>query len=179
MNPIEVISDAFKPFLDGEKKPPNVLEVGNLWMYMAIAENSLRNEQVAYNTAEDKELKTKLQQAADDVHNPITADIKKFLMKEGIPLPDPSADKPFGNLRNVHDGAKLIDSEIANLMSFNILIGSTFAMRGLTESYRADIGFIYSKAIMRKMTFSIILKDLMVKRGWIQIPPYYKSKASH
>jgi hypothetical protein len=174
MNPIEVISSVFKPFLDGKKSPPNTLEVGNLWMYMAIAENSLRNEQVAFNTVEDTELKKKLQQAADDVHNPIMMDIKKFFLHEGIPLTDPSADKPFTNLRNVHEGAKLTDFEIANLMSFNILIGSTFAMRGLTESIRADIQYIYSKAMMRKVTFSAPLKDLMIRKKWIQVPPYYK-----
>lgn len=174
MNPIEVVSDIFKPFLDREKKPLNVLEVGNLWLYCAIAENSLRNEQSVFNIVQDKELKEKLKIAAEDVHNPIMQDIVELFKSEGISLPNPTADKPFGDYRYIPEGAKLTDEEAANLMSFNLVIGLTYGMRGLSESIRADVGLIFSKAIIRKMAFSITLKDLMIKRGWIKIPPYFK-----
>jgi hypothetical protein len=57
MNPFEVIFDAFKPFLDNEKPPVNVVEAGNLWAYFAGGMSTLRNEQLAYNILEDEELK--------------------------------------------------------------------------------------------------------------------------
>ncbi|MFT9498138.1 hypothetical protein [Anaerosolibacter sp.] len=57
MNVFEVAYDSFKPFLTGEKKPLNVLEVSNLWFYLAIYNNTLRNEELAYNTAQNNDLK--------------------------------------------------------------------------------------------------------------------------
>lgn len=174
MNPIEVISDIFKPYLDNETPPLNVLEVANLWLYSAIAENSLRIEQNFFNVVQDKELKEKMKIAAHDVHGPIMTDIKELFKSEGIQHPNPTADKPIGDYRFIPEGAKLTDEEAANLMSFNLVIGSTYAMRGLVESIRADVGMIFSKSIWRKQTFAITLKDLMLKRGWIKIAPYYK-----
>lgn len=174
MNPFEVLYDSFKPFLDGEKRPLNVLEVGNLWMYLAGVENTMRNEEIAYNTAQDKELKQKLKDARENVHQPIVQDIKKLFQNEGVPLPNSTPEKPVGEYKNIPEGVKLTDSEIANLVSFNLLLGLTYGMRGLSESVRADVGLLYAKIIARKMPFAITFKDLMVKRGWIQVPPDFK-----
>lgn len=174
LNIFEVIHDAFQPFLDGEKKPLNVMEVGNLWFYLAATINSMRNEEIAYNICTDDELKDKLEYAKVKVHLPIKEELEDFLRKEGIPLPDVTPTKPIGNYQNIPEGAKLTDQEIANMLSFNLLLGINYASRGLTESIRADVGMLFSKNMIRKTTFSLSLKDLMEKRGWLQVPPYYK-----
>ena len=67
MNLLEVVYDAFKPFLSGDKKPLTVVEVSNLWMFLAICNGTLRNEELAYNTAEDKELKKILKRKEERV----------------------------------------------------------------------------------------------------------------
>lgn len=173
MNPLEVIQDAFKPFLDKEKPPVNILEAGNLWSYFAGGMSTLRNEQLSYNLVEDEELKEWFKDAAENLHKPILQEIKEFFDRENIPPPKIYPNLPVGDYRSLPAGAKLSDQELANLMSFNLLLALNYGMRGLTESIRADIGFLYAKCIMREISFAVTLKDLMQKRGWLQMHPAY------
>lgn len=58
-------------------------------------------------------------------------------------------------------------------MQFNILIAMTHGMRVLTESIRADVGFMISKFLMKHISVAIPLKQRMIERDWIQeAPPY-------
>ena len=175
MDLFEVAYDAFKPFIDGEKKPLNVMEVANLWFFLAISNNTLRNEELAYNIAQDSELKQKLKEARK-IHKSVAEEINKLLKEEGIPLPEDTPEKPLGDYHNIPGGAKLNDEEIANLMSFNLLLGVTYSARGLTESIRADVGLIFLKVILKKTALGLTIKQLMEKRNWLRTPPPYYNK---
>lgn len=174
MNIFEVINDTFEPFLDGKKRPLNIMEATNLWFFLAISNTTMRNEEIAYNLAQDQELKEKLRDAKVSVHQPIAKEIQDFLLAERVSLPQETPPKPTGNFQLIPEGAKLNDEEIANIMSFNLLIGITYASRGLTEAIRADVGLIFFKIIAKKAIFGSSLKKLMDKRGWLQVPPDYK-----
>ncbi|MDD9270914.1 DUF3231 family protein [Paenibacillus sp. GCM10023248] len=177
MNVMEVLNDAIKPFLDGEKPPLNVGEVMNLWFYLTATEQTMRGEQVSFNIVHDEELRDKLEEVINDVHRPIFEELTAFLKAEGIPLPQVSPDKPVGDFRGIPEGSRLSDDEVANLLSFNIVLGINYACRGLTESVRPDVAAMFARFQIKKLTFSIVLKDLMVKRGWLKAPPYYKPEA--
>jgi Protein of unknown function (DUF3231). len=174
MNIFDVIHDTFEPFLDGEKKPLNFLEASNLWYFMAISDTTLRNEEIAYNLAKDPELKELLKDAKFSIHQPIVNEITELLKAEKVPLPDGTPPKPLSDFPGIPEAAKLNDEEIANLMSFNLLIGITYSARGLTEAIRADVGLIFFKVIVKKAIFGASLKKLMAKRGWLRAPPAYK-----
>lgn len=174
MNLLEVAYDSFKPFLFGENKPLSILEASNLWLYLAICNNTLRNEELAYNTAEDSELK-KILKDAREIHKSAAEEINNVLKKEGVPLPEDTPEKPDIIIKDIPAGAKLNDEEISNLMSFNLLLGITYAARGFTESIRADIGYIFFKVVIKKALLGTSLKDLMQKRGWLRNPPPYKA----
>lgn len=170
MNFPKTVYDVFKPFLDGEKKPLNYLEIGNLWLYLTICFQTLRVEEVAYNTAQDIELKKCLLDAKK-IHEAAADDISILLKKEGVALPHNTPEKPKVTFE-IPEGARLIDEELANLMSFNLLIGITYATRGMTEAIRADVGLIYFKVVMKKTVLGLSLKQLMEKRNWLRIAPY-------
>ncbi|MBB6217779.1 hypothetical protein HNQ80_003902 [Anaerosolibacter carboniphilus] len=174
MNLLEVAYDSFKPFINGEKKPLNVMEVSNLWFYLAICNNTLRNEELAYNTAQNSELK-KILKDARDIHKSAAEEINKLLKSEGVPLPEDTPEKPDIVIKNIPEGAKLNDEEIANLMSFNLLLGINYASRNLTESIRPDVGYVFFKVIIKKVLLGITLKDLMQKHNWLRTPPPYKA----
>ncbi len=174
MNMLEVVYDAFKPFLDGEKKPLNVMEVSNLWFFLAATENSMRNEEIAYNIVKDAELREKLKDLREKIHKPIHDELVEFLTKEGVPLLKETPQKPIDDFKDLPDGARLNDKEIANLVSYNLLLGINSASRGLTESIRADVGMIFAKFFVQKSTFALTFKQIMEKKGWLRIPPYYK-----
>ncbi|TXK83605.1 DUF3231 family protein [Paenibacillus sp. N3.4] len=178
MNILEVLDDAIKPFLDGEKPPLNVGEVMNLWFYLTATEQTMRGEQVSFNITQDLELKEKLQEVINDVHRPIFNELTEFLKAEGVPFSEPSPDKPIGDFRNMPEGSRLSDEEIASLLSFNIVLGMNYACRGLTEAVRPDVAAMFAKFQMKKLIYAITLKDLLLRKGWLKAPPYFKLEAS-
>ncbi|MEH6992483.1 DUF3231 family protein [Neobacillus drentensis] len=175
MKVFEVIQDIFQPFMDGEKRPLNVMEVSNLWFFLLGTETTMRNEEIGINLAQDPELKQILKDIRETVHIPIRDELKEFLMKEGVPFPQSTPEKPVGDFMSIPDGAKLNDEEMANLMSYNLAMGVTSAAKGLTESIRADVGLIFSKIILKKTTAGLTLKQYLDKREWLRIAPYYKA----
>lgn len=174
MNILQVAYDTFKPFIEGEKRSLNVLEVSNLWMFLAISNNTLRNEELAINTVQDNELK-KILMDAREIHKTVAEEINKLLKQEGAPLPQDTPEKPVvAEVKNIPQGAKLNDEEIANLISFNLLLGINYSARGLTESIDAGVGYIFFKVIVKKTILGMALKSLMQKRDWLRVAPVYK-----
>lgn len=177
MNPFEVLKDAIKPFMDGKKPPLHVGEVMNLWFYLTGTQQTLRSDQMAFNIVHDAELKEKLQDIINNVHRPMIRELEDFFRKEEIPLPDTTPDKPIADYKNIPEGAKMSDEEIANLLSYNLVVGIMAATRGFTEAVRPDVAMMFMKYQMIKATFAVTLKDLNQKRGWIKVPPYYRTSS--
>ncbi|WHZ03834.1 DUF3231 family protein [Neobacillus sp. YX16] len=107
MKVFELIQDIFQPFMDGEKRPLNVMEVSNLWFFLLGTGTTMRNEEIGINLAQDPELKQILKDIRETVHIPIRDELKEFLMKEGVPFPQSTPEKPVGDYRNIPEGAKL------------------------------------------------------------------------
>lgn len=160
--------------MDGVKKPLNVMEVSNLWSFLVICNHTIRDEEVAYNVAQNSELKQILKDAKK-IHQTTADEITKLLKEEGIPLPQDTPEKPTGDFPNIPEGARLNDEEIANLMSYNLVLGITYSTRGLTESIRADVGLLFFKVIIKKTALGLKLKQFMDTRNWLRVPPPYKS----
>lgn len=177
MNVFELFTDSIKPFLDGKKPPLNVGEVMNLWFYLTATEQTLRGEQVSFNTVQDPELRDKLEEIINKVHAPIHKELVEFLQAEGVPLPELTPQKPVGDFRSIPEGSKLSDEEVANLVSFNIVLGISYACRGMTEAVRSDVAAMFAKYLMKKAAFAITFREMLRKKGWLQIPPAYKTEA--
>ena len=175
MKLFDLIQDVFEPFMDDKKRPLNVMEVSNLWFFLLGTETTMRNQEIGCNLAQDLELKQILKDIKDTVHIPIRDELKEFLQKEGIPLPQSTPEKPAGDFRNIPEGAKLNDEELANLMSYNLVLGVTYASKGFTESIRADVGLIFSKIILRMTGAGLIMKQYLDRHEWLRVPPYYKA----
>ena len=125
MNILTIIKDAFVPFVDGEKRALNVGEIMNLWFYLIGTNQTLRIDQIAYNTTSDPELKAKLEEIIHDVHNPMIEELTSFFKKEGIPLPNTTPEKPLvHDLRDLPPDLTFVDEEIAHLLVYNLYIGT-------------------------------------------------------
>jgi hypothetical protein len=173
MNLLEILKDSIVPFIDGKKPPLNIGEAMNLWFYLTATEQTMRGEQVAFNTVQDNDLRAKLQDVIHNVHLPIREELKEFLQKEGVSLPQVTPEKPIGDYRTVPEPAKLSDEEVASLLSFNIVLGINYATRGLTEAVRPDVGMMFAKFFMKKAAFAIPLRQMMAEKGWLIVPPTY------
>jgi hypothetical protein len=166
MNIFEVAKDIFKPFMDGEKRPLHVGEVMNLWTYLTAVQETLQATRVFHNLIEDKELKEKARDLAENIHQPIIEEITGLLTKENVPLPPPTNINPIADYSHLPVGAKATDEQISNLMVFN----NTIAVQ-----FRAEVGAMFAKYQLMTLTFLLTLKPIMEKNGWIRIPPYYHS----
>ncbi|WP_019533115.1 DUF3231 family protein [Paenibacillus ginsengihumi] len=173
MNLMEIFTDAIKPLLDGKKPPLNVGEAMNLWFYLLATEQSMRGEQVSYNTVHDDELRAKLKDLIDNVHKPMYQELTDFMAAEGVPLPQGTPGKPVGDFRGIPEGGRLSDEEVANLTVFNLVLGINYACRGMTEAVRPDVAAMFARFMMKKAAFSITFKDLLTRRGWLRTPPPY------
>lgn len=171
MNLFEVLKDSFAPFVDGEKPPLHVGEAFHIWSYLAGSEETMRCESVFENVVADPELREKLKELRLEVHGPIIKDLKELLIKEGVGLPPESESIPELGKYVVPFGARPTDSQVANLIVFNLNQGLEHATRFLTSSLRADVGYLFVKIFMRKVTFAATFKPLMIKNGWLKTPP--------
>jgi hypothetical protein len=175
MNIFEAVLDTIKPFADGEKPPLHVGEVMNLWFYLTGVEQTLRADQISFNIVQDEELKEKIEDIIDNVHKPMIQQLTQFFQNEGIPLPKTTPQKSVGDYRDIPEGAKLTDEEIANLISYNLVVGIMAACRGITEAVRPDVSMMFVKYQAMKVTFGVTFKDMMIRKGWLTVPPYYHS----
>ncbi|RXT07792.1 DUF3231 family protein [Ammoniphilus sp. CFH 90114] len=174
MRIFDTLRDTVAPLLDGEKEPLHVGEVMHLWSYLHNTEVLIRLDQTTYNMTEDPGLKKKLDEHINQVNKPIVHDLREFLMKEGIPLPDTTPEKTLIGMNvPIPAGVKLTDEEIANLIAYNLVESIRYAVLSLTQAVRVDVTLLFAKFQMMKMNYSITLKPFMEERGWLNEPPYY------
>lgn len=175
MSILELLKDMITPYTDGEKPPLHIGEAYHLWYYLAGVDHIIRCEQVAYNTAHDEELKTAVEDLITNIHKPMREELLTFLQSEGVPIPPSTPEKPLnGPFLNIPEGAVLSDEEVANLIAWAIVTGIQIGVRGLTESLRPDVAAMFAKNQIMHLTWSITMKNLMHKKGWIKLPPPYQ-----
>ncbi|MBE4907729.1 DUF3231 family protein [Bacillus luteolus] len=172
-NPIEAVWNLLKTRLDVEPKSPlHVIEVGDVWKYLAALEEFIRYEEIGLNTTVDDEIKEVLTDAIKQCESQAKR-LSDFLTKEGIPLPNTAAAKPVSDPNSVPLGVKLTDDEIANGLAFKFVNLMMLCGKGQGDCLRNDLGLIWVEFYTESLTFGTTLKTLMRKRGWLKVPPYY------
>lgn len=169
---LETTVNVIHSLTDNKKTPLHVGEVMACWTYLAFVEEIIVFEQIGLNTTENNELRNMLEEALKVAQSHIKQ-ITKFMQDEGIPMPDEPPTKPKSNPKAVPIGAKLTDNEIANTISINFVIASNLCATSASQSLRTDVGIMFLQFQMDKLTLGFKLKNLMEKRGWLKIPPYY------
>ncbi|MDN4494713.1 DUF3231 family protein [Ureibacillus aquaedulcis] len=170
----EALMKVLHSLFDDETKPPlHVGEVMSCWTYLTVLEESVALEQLAINTTADTELNNFLHKTMGGASSQ-AARLKDFLQQEGIPLPPASEPKPVSDPSAIPLGAKMTDSEIANLVSVKIASAITLCAAGTAQSVRNDVGIMFFEYQTEAMQYGALLKSIMQKRGWLKIPPYYR-----
>lgn len=100
-------------------------------------------------------------------------ELNQFMIKEGIPLPDVTSPKPKSSSKDIPLGVKLTDEEIANGVAFKLVVCLQACGKGQADSIRNDVGMMWLGFYLEWVTVGKVLKTLMIKRGWIKVPPYY------
>ena len=173
VNRFEAFWNTLKTLVDNEPKSPlHVGEVMGIWMYQTILLEALRYEEVALNTTTDDEVKELLNDAKKLCENQAQR-LKDFMVKEGIPQPPGSQQKPVSEPNDIPLGVKLTDDEIANGVSLKIAAAALECAAAISQSIRSDVGLFWTDFYLEMITFGATTKTLMRKRGWLKVPPYY------
>ncbi len=172
-NVFETVKDFLQMNLDNEPKNPlHVGEVMSCWLYLALMDEATVYIQIALNTTTDddviKILKDSLKQCEEQGKR-----FKEFMKKEGVHLPPTSEQRPNSEPNEVPLGVKLTDDELMNGLSIKTITAITSCATAASQSIRNDVGALFTQCMLEKMKFGTSLKELMRKRGWIKVPPYY------
>lgn len=177
-NAFEAISAIIKNFVDEAPKPPlHVGEVMDLWTAFTAFHEAHALYQVGLNTTTDKDLKHVLESALEGSMLD-TKKIEKFLLKEGVPLPLVNPRKPLSEQSAVPEGVKLTDDEIANLISAKVAASITYCAQAMSKTVRTDVGLMFFSIQINLMKFAAPLKNVMISRGWLRVPPKYNPPGS-
>ncbi|WP_284645780.1 DUF3231 family protein [Paenibacillus silviterrae] len=177
-NILETTIDTIKALVDEkDDQPLHAGEVMGSWIYLAGLELAKTSVQYGINTTTDRELKSLLEEDLQ-LGNSQRERLHKFLLKEGISLPPSPEDLPHSEPRDVPLGAKLTDDVIANELSLKIASLIMQAATIVTQSIRTDVGVMFLEFQTEKVTFSGKLKQVMRKRGWIRVPPFFVPSGS-
>jgi hypothetical protein len=170
---LETVTGLFRTLVDDEPKPPlHVGEVMSCWTFLSALEEETSFVQAGINTTTDTELKGKLNEALELAGIQIQR-LRKFMIEEGVPLPPVPEPKPKSEPNAVPLGVKATDSELANALSLKVATNLALCTNGTIKSIRNDVMLMFSEFLTQKMIFGINIKNMMRKRGWIKIPPYY------
>jgi hypothetical protein len=159
--------------LDNEPKNPlHVGEVMSCWLYLGIMDEASIYIQIALNTTTDDEVTSILKESLKQCDTQGQR-FKDFMKKEGVHFPPTSEQRPNSDSFAVPLGTKLTDNEIMNGLSIKTVASIVHCATAAAQSIRNDVSSLFTHSMLEKMKFGTNLKDLMRKRGWIKVPPYY------
>ncbi|MTH54745.1 DUF3231 family protein [Bacillus mangrovi] len=170
----ESIISVMKENLDGEPKPPlHVGEVMALWTLYTMYEEAKSFYGVFLNITTDLQLKHSVETAKKDTEKAVNL-LKEFLKAEGVPLPNAGQqDKPDSNPSAVPPGVRFTDDEIANFIGVKTAAYISMMAAAIAQSIRTDVAAIFASHMMEVIKYDAALKSMMIKKGWLKVPPYY------
>ncbi|WP_421378376.1 DUF3231 family protein [Bacillus salacetis] len=167
------LKDYLQMKLDDEPKNPlHVGEVMSCWMYLALMDEATVYVQIGLNTTNDDEVRKILTESLKqcDVQG---QRFKEFLKIEGVHLPRTSEQRPNSDPNGVPLGVKMTDDEIMNGISMKTAAAVMHCAAAASQSIRNDVGMLFTQCMLEKMKFGTEVKEVMRKKGWIKVPPYY------
>lgn len=173
-NPFEGFWNILKSTMEHDKESPlHVGEVMICWTYYTAMKEMLRFEEAGLNTTTDEEVIEMLEDAYKMCKNQ-SERLEKFLIKEGVPLPDTSPALPKSSPDDIPLGVKMSDDELSNGIGVKIATSIVECATGQAQSIRSDVGMMWAEFQAELLTFSATLRTLKQKRGWLKIPPYFQ-----
>ena len=174
-NPFEAFWNTIKLSMDNLDEPKNPLHTGEVttcWMYYTALKEAISYEELGLNTTNDDEVREMLHDALNMCTAQATI-LENFMVQEGIPLPEVSSRKPKSEGSAVPLGVKLTDDQLANGISLKVAAGIVECATGQSQGIRSDLTIMWIRFQSEFLTFGFTLKTLMIKRGWLKVPPYY------
>ncbi|TMN23352.1 DUF3231 family protein [Lentibacillus cibarius] len=169
----ETASNVIQSLTDNQKNPLHVGEVMACWTYLSFVNNIIIYEEVGLNTTTDPGV-IELYQDALATARSHKKQLTEFMRKEGVRLPTAPEDKPNSDPNAVPIGAGFTDNELANTLLINFVVASDMCAASASQSLRTDVGLMFLKFQTEKLSLAFKAKELMQKKGWLKVPPFYQ-----
>ncbi|MFQ6391085.1 DUF3231 family protein [Priestia aryabhattai] len=169
----KALKNIIQSFVDEEPKSPlHVGEVMSCWSYLSELADEQVHSEAGINSTTDPELRKAFHEAVK-MFKSQKERIMTFMQSEGVPIPPLSESKPQSNPSDIPLGVKLTDDELANSLNIKMVILITYCANAIIQSTRNDVTLIWIEYLQEYMTFGATLKELVKRRGWLKVPPYY------
>ncbi|MDR7001315.1 DUF3231 family protein [Neobacillus niacini] len=170
---LQAVKNVVQSFIDDEPKPPlHIGEAMGCWIHVVLCAEIQVQTEAGMNSTNDPELKKALHEAVKTFKSQ-RDQLTKFMLSEGIPLPPLSESKPISDPNSVPLGVKLTDSELANSIKKKISMTIANCANASSQTLRSDVGLMWAEFLQEHITYLFILKSMMQKRGWLNVPPLY------
>lgn len=155
---------------NSSKEPLHVGEITGIWAYLLSTNGLLRLYETLNNHAGDDDLKRELQ----DLHQTMeeeTVKLAQLLKENGIPLPPETPERPVADAETIPPGARVLDPEIANIVSMNLGQGLVSCSMVMGQCVREDVGMLFGQFHASKALAGAKWLRLMKKKAWLITPP--------
>lgn len=164
--------EAIESLTDNHKNPLHVGEAMACWTYLAFASEIVVYIEIGLNTTTDTELKNLYQ----DGYHLVTShrsELSEFMKQEGVPLPEIPESKPQSDPNEIPLGVKFTDRQLANTISINFIVAADMCATSASQCLRTDTALMFLKFQTEKLSLGLKAKELMQKKGWLKVPPFY------
>lgn len=153
--------------------PVHVGEAFHIWSVLVEVGETRALLHFMANHTNDADLKEVLEHFVDDVLEPQQKRLFDLMRNEGINAPALTTEVSKANERLIPPGAKLTDYQIAQMLVVKVLGLLEWSHRGAIHSLRDDISAMFNTFYNHLLVQGYTLKKLMIKRGWLLVPPSY------
>jgi hypothetical protein len=168
----ETTLDVIGSLANSKSQPMHVGEAMSTWTYLAFVESIVAFEEVGLNMTMEADLK-KLFAASRKVAIGHREQLSELLRQEGVSLPEAPEGKPECNPEAIPAGVKFMDDELVNMLNMNFVVAAGMCANAASQCLRADIGTMFLKFQLDKLSLSYQAKELMERKGWLKIPPLF------
>lgn len=156
-------------------KPLHVGEVMNLWKILDAFEHGHAMIQGLLNHTADPELKRCMESFLKDFEGVWMTRVKQFMQNHGIPLAPAGTDKPKADEREVPNGAKFTDPEIATFLAAKVVAGTGIVQHALLECLNYDLATMLLELEVAAYRQGFVIREIMERRGWLAVPPLWRA----
>lgn len=158
-----------------KEEPMHYGEVYSTWSFLLTSKGDIAAYQTYLNHAGDEDLK-KLLQEAIDAGKQANKQIETLLKENGVGLPPAPPDRPDANVEDIPAGARVMDAEIATMLSGKIAAGLVACSTIIGQSIREDISSMFGQFHVQKAALGAKVLRLNKEKGWLVIPPLHHHK---
>jgi len=152
-----------------DSEPINYLEAAGLYGIVAQGQLNRTILEVAYNHAQDSDLKSLIREVLERHNQDIIEQAKDFLKNSDADLP--ALQLPRRSLHNtpveIPADARLTDREIAMAIGTMAKAAQATILGALHHSYQLEVALMYRKMLEFGLDWDYRLLQLMLNRGWL------------